>query len=594
MVKVSRKNITRQQKVSKKNSRNNSTNNSRKNSGQKSRKNSRKKINRIMKGGGPHIEHDYEITGYQSTKLVTQVDIQVKNGYRNRCIYHLYTNGNNMDYTIYKDVNGQFYLLLLVKKGINPDNTDATINSYKLNGDSNTIFQYKDSNIITKYVNAGTQTLKLNVKEINGDYIIEGWNQSGDATERMLRKFIPIPEELLKGPLEPQDKINYFFFGPFYKEIDKKKEDIKTENKYGLEDSELAEYAEFSAIPIRNVVTSENNPLNRYANILPYSEISGSQIKLGPSNDGYINANYIPFFQSCRKEYNETCSYTGGYIATQGPIPDTFEHFWTMIIEKKVSIIVMVTGLVEKKRLKCHRYWPGEQSPEEQRPTEDFGSITVTITKVSDQGGYTVTTLEIKRDGNTQTVTHFWFQGWPDQDVPTNYDSFNKFHKAVHQFRESQDQPFKCYPIVVHCSAGIGRTGVFIAIDQVLRSNNKVIYMDKQGNFSVNKDKDKKYEIHVGSLFTEEHATYIVNEMRKYRPQLVQTQEQLQFIKTGIREGIIEENVSDVYAKKYLPKKYVTARKTYAESEAIKQLPDTLPTPQEFIERFLKLYANKK
>jgi len=137
----------------------------------------------------------------------------------------------------------------------------------------------------------------------------------------------------------------------------------------------------------------------------------------------------------------------------------------------------MTTGLVERKIPKCERYWP-------EGPTSaplQFGDITVTTTHVEKFNVYQVTTLKMQRKGITRIIKHFWYTAWPDHGVPTNKngditpDDVLSFLECVNGHRNEADQCSS--PCVVHCSAGVGRTGTFIVIDHVMeriKSRSKV------------------------------------------------------------------------------------------------------------------------
>lgn len=198
-----------------------------------------------------------------------------------------------------------------------------------------------------------------------------------------------------------------------------------------------------------------NKTYNRYMDIIPNpsSVVKLAQIN-GDVTTEYINANYI-------RSYDDE---PRAYIAAQGPLPHTVGHFWRMIWENKVTIIVMVTGLVEKGAVKCERYWPKELNTPQQ-----FDGVAVTNIGYKAYRGYVAATLRASVAGETRTVNHLWFTGWPDHGVPRTptgliyTDDVLELLKHVRTLHKKQTSP-----VLVHCSAGIGRTGTFIAIDHAM------------------------------------------------------------------------------------------------------------------------------
>ncbi|XP_032511666.1 tyrosine-protein phosphatase 10D isoform X3 [Danaus plexippus] len=191
-----------------------------------------------------------------------------------------------------------------------------------------------------------------------------------------------------------------------------------------------------------------NRPKNRFTNILPYDH---SRYKLQPVDDeegsDYINANYVPGHNSPRE-----------FIVTQGPLHCTRDDFWRMCWESGSRAIVMLTRCVEKGREKCDRYWPYDTRP------VYYGDIAVTSLNESRFPDWTVTELAVCRGAEQRVVTHFHFTTWPDFGVPDPPTALARFVRA---FRERC--PADGRPVVVHCSAGVGRSGTFITLDRALQ-----------------------------------------------------------------------------------------------------------------------------
>lgn len=253
-----------------------------------------------------------------------------------------------------------------------------------------------------------------------------------------------------------------------------------------------------------------NRPKNRYPNILAFDH---SRVHLSitdeiPGSD-YINANFCDGY---RKE--------NAYIATQGPLEDTIEDFWRMIWEHKTFTIVMLTDLEERGRVKCEQYWPNEG-------TGLYGEIEVTVTDWVELVNYTITTLQVCKKGVPhREVKHFQFTGWPDHGVPPHPTPFLAFLRRVRFYN-----PTDAGPIVVHCSAGVGRTACFIVIDSMLERlkhedtvdiYGHVTVLRTQRNFMVQTDEQYKF-IHDALLeavtcgTTEVHARNLLQHVKRLR-----------------------------------------------------------------------------
>ncbi|XP_029474082.1 receptor-type tyrosine-protein phosphatase C isoform X2 [Rhinatrema bivittatum] len=216
--------------------------------------------------------------------------------------------------------------------------------------------------------------------------------------------------------------------------------------------------AEFQSIPrvfrklnIKEARKSQNQNKNRYVDILPYdyNRVTLSDISGEPGSD-YINASYIDGFKELRK-----------YIAAQGPKDETVDDFWKMIWEQKATIIVMVTRCEEGNRNKCAEYWPTVEYGK-----KSYGDIELKTNEEKKCPNYIVRKLHItntKERTAGRDVTHIQFVGWPDHGVPDDPHLLLKLRRRVNAFSN-----FFSGPILVHCSAGVGRTGTYIGIDAMM------------------------------------------------------------------------------------------------------------------------------
>lgn len=197
-----------------------------------------------------------------------------------------------------------------------------------------------------------------------------------------------------------------------------------------------------------NVGTSGvNHSKNRFSNVLPF-DVNRVKLRVttGESGSDYINASYV-------HSYHERDS----FIATQGPKQNTIGDFWRMIFEKEVSTIVMLTPLVDRGRERCTMYWP--------RDKEDpicVENITVYLLNVANPTAeYTVRTFSIsiknREDETTRQIKQYHYYSWTNSESPS---SGKPLIRMIDQMKNQK----KNGPVVVHCSAGIGRTAVFIAV----------------------------------------------------------------------------------------------------------------------------------
>ncbi|XP_005348686.1 tyrosine-protein phosphatase non-receptor type 20 isoform X1 [Microtus ochrogaster] len=245
----------------------------------------------------------------------------------------------------------------------------------------------------------------------------------------------------------------------------------------------IREFLELEQMTVPDDFNSGNELLNkdknRYRDILPYDS---TRVPLG-KNKNYINASYIRI-ENDEEEYF--------YIATQGPLPETIEDFWQMVMENNCNVIAMITREIEGGVIKCQRYWPiSLKEPLELKHL----SILLENCQITQYFIIQIFQIVKKSTGMSHRVKHLQFTKWPDHGTPASADFFIKYVRYVRKSHISG-------PLVVHCSAGVGRTGVFICVD--------VVFCAIEKNLSFN-------------------IMNIVTQMRKQRCGMIQTKEQYHF-----------------------------------------------------------------
>ncbi|KYN35294.1 Tyrosine-protein phosphatase non-receptor type 4 [Trachymyrmex septentrionalis] len=194
----------------------------------------------------------------------------------------------------------------------------------------------------------------------------------------------------------------------------------------------------------------ENQSKNRYRDISPYDVTR--VILMRSANGDYINANYVNMEIPGSGIINR-------YIATQGPLSSTVADFWQMVLEAGSTLVVMLTTLVERGRAKCHQYWPAYNE------TLTLRNLTLTSTaeNVEDTFIFREFILRDVNTGEERDITHMQYCSWPDHGVPSDWRQFTMFTERVRAARTGIVEP-----AVVHCSAGIGRTGVLVLMETAL------------------------------------------------------------------------------------------------------------------------------
>lgn len=265
---------------------------------------------------------------------------------------------------------------------------------------------------------------------------------------------------------------------------------MKCAEGYGFKE-EYESFFEGQAAPWDSAKKDENRMKNRYGNIIAYdhSRVRLQSIEDEASSD-YINGNFIDGYHR-----------PNHYIATQGPMQETVYDFWRMVWHENTASIVMVTNLVEVGRVKCCKYWPDD--------TEIYKDIKVTLIETELLAEYVIRTFAVEKRGihEIREIRQFHFTGWPDHGVPYHATGLLGFVRQV-----KAKSPPNAGPLVIHCSAGAGRTGCFIVIDIMLDM------AEREG---------------VVDIYN------CVRELRSRRVNMVQTEEQYVFIHDAILEACL-------------------------------------------------------
>lgn len=236
---------------------------------------------------------------------------------------------------------------------------------------------------------------------------------------------------------------------------------------------------------------------NRYYNILPNED---SRVKLHALVDGdsdYINANFV----CCEKVRRK-------YILTQAPLPNTMNDLWRMVWQEKVPVIVCLTKLSEGEVQKAHKYWPDEGH------TMQFGKLQVKQTRSQLVSNIAVRFFDVWLEGDSKNsieVTHMHYLDWPDHGTPSSTQPIRLLANLVNE------KAGVCGPVVVHCSAGVGRAGTFVAIHMTL---NQLEYSPPSSKLSIN-------------------IKEMVSNLRSQREGTVQTADQYMFIYKVIADSIL-------------------------------------------------------
>jgi len=196
---------------------------------------------------------------------------------------------------------------------------------------------------------------------------------------------------------------------------------------------------------------------NRYPDVVA---IEKNRVHLNPlsgkQGSDYINANFVIDEQQT-------------FISTQAPLPSTVDDFWRMLFESRSSVVVMLTKLVEKNITKADRYWPEEVGSNNCLNLENFKVVLLAPAQCVGTSIY-LRKIQLQHlvTGETRAIFHIMYTGWPDFGVPESPDEILQLISLTDRCQAFSVSNGYVGPIVVHCSAGCGRTGTFISIYQIL------------------------------------------------------------------------------------------------------------------------------
>lgn len=284
-----------------------------------------------------------------------------------------------------------------------------------------------------------------------------------------------------------------------YLELSSHNANIKFSSLQSEEDARFRQANKFS---VRVGLGREGISRNRYRGVVPWDH-NRVLLPVAPGYNDYINASWV-------KLHTENPAHSKSYIVTQGPTRNTIGHFWHMLFHycEGPIVIVMLTGLKEpaggRNMEKCAKYWPSRPYEDMLIAKADGFDHELKVTLKSDQleDFYELRELELQDTETkiTKLVHHFYYNKWEDFGQPDEGADMIKFVQFVNSLNTSNG------PLVVHCSAGIGRSGTYVAIDAAI-------------------------SLGLWSNGTEEDPIYkLVTSMREQRPGMVQRPEQYKFI----------------------------------------------------------------
>uniref|UniRef100_A0A4X2L3Z6 protein-tyrosine-phosphatase n=1 Tax=Vombatus ursinus TaxID=29139 RepID=A0A4X2L3Z6_VOMUR len=366
-----------------------------------------------------------------------------------------FTEDSNQDYYD-KNEDGDGYLLLVC---ITPDEDGKFGFNLKVDNLINFILILKQADKCIPKLNEGDQIVLINGRDISEhthDQVVMFIKASRESHTRELALLIRRKVVHSFAEAKSEDEINCQLFPesilPMNSKYDTTLEESIEQLKEGLESGTVLIqfeqlYRKKPGLPITFAKLSQNLDKNRYKDVLPYDT---TRVLLQGDED-YINASYVNMEIPSTKIVNQ-------YIATQGPLPHTCVHFWQAVWDRKLSLIIMLTTLTERGRTKCHQYWPDPPD------VMEYGTFRIKCQSEVCTIAYVFREMLVTKieTGEEHTVTHLQYVAWPDHGVPEDSSDFLEFVTYMRAMRVENE------PILVHCSAGIGRTGVLVTMETAM------------------------------------------------------------------------------------------------------------------------------
>uniref|UniRef100_H2SHI7 protein-tyrosine-phosphatase n=1 Tax=Takifugu rubripes TaxID=31033 RepID=H2SHI7_TAKRU len=301
--------------------------------------------------------------------------------------------------------------------------------------------QYSHVAWIQSCVNIQNNTVQTDTHDCVGSLLLS-YSLDCSTTSRYMEVSVHMPE---LGGMTVHDLVDY----------------VKRKKKKGI----YQEYEDIRKEPPAGTFDYSkklsNQIKNRYSDVLclDHSRVQLCKLDGDDETSDYINGSFMDGYKR-----------GNAYIATQGPLPKTFADFWRMVWEQMVLIIVMTTRVVERGRVKCGQYWPLEEGK-----TEQHGYFMVRTTHIQVFQDFKLSHLKLynTQSGEKREVCHYLYLSWPDFGVPKSASAMLDFREHVLQRKATAVQSLGSSwtgspggpPVVVHCSAGIGRTGTFCTLD---------------------------------------------------------------------------------------------------------------------------------
>ncbi len=258
--------------------------------------------------------------------------------------------------------------------------------------------------------------------------------------------------------------------------------------------NQLSYYEQFEQYKTGNLYY--NLSKNRYSNVMP---LEMTRVKLEGLKNDYINANHVKI-PDINKEF----------ISTQAPISNTYRDFWNMVWDQKCSTIIMLTDFVENGKLKASQYWgpmnvtkSNTYTSEETIDNHEYNLYVTLINQTNLKNSIILRAFSLSKEGESRTVAHIQYTNWVDHQTPTSVNDIQRLIIYMSMFKTIGYISKLPGPIIIHCSAGIGRSGTFIACALI----NYLLFNKKEVNIP-----------------------QIVSNLRKCRSGMVQTYEQYAFI----------------------------------------------------------------